>query len=381
MSNSLASELLEPPPAEPEQSSAIKPFTIWKPSEFLKWVEPVGNHLILPAYLSKGSLTTLIGQGGLGKTRLALWLAICQILGRLWCGLQTASEPIKWLFLGDENSIARWKEDLDKMLSTLKKDEIDQVEEFLRLPALVELEDSNVWLGDPSTCMKMTATIEKEEPRAIVIDPFGNFAPGDIVKPGDMRDAIRVLFGILRGSAPQAAWFSLHHARTGRQNIAQGVGWDAANFGLGGKALFSAARCQMNLMPGAANDDTRLVFNCAKANNCPKFETRGLIFDPKTFTYSVDPEFDYEAWRADVEGRSRSGHSLCTVGDVVSAVQDGYNTTKALSDHLVDACATTKRTAERLISKALKFEGIAKLKRGHYMLGRKSENHLKSGGV
>jgi hypothetical protein len=351
----------------------IKPLNIWRPSQFLNWVQPPGSHLLLPAYLSKGELTTLIGQGGLGKTRLALWLAICQILGRLWCGLQTIGEPVKWLFLGDENSIARLKEDLQRMFSILTSEEIARVDEFLRLPALVEMEDYDVWLGDATTQARIAATVEQEQPGVVVTDPLGNFAPGDISKPGDMKEAIRTLRGIIRRAAPQAAELLLHHARTGRQNIAQGVGWDAANFASGGKALFSAARCQINLMPGKADDDTRLVLHCAKANNCQRFETRGLIFDPQTFTYTIDPDFDADAWLADVEGLARSGHSLCSVADVVSAVQDGYTTTTALVEHLGEAYAASKRTAERLISKTLKAEGIKQLTRGRYILGRKAE--------
>ena len=204
-------------------------------------------------------------------------------------------------------------------------------------------------------------------------DPLGNFAPGDISKPGEMKEAVRILRGIIRRTAPKAALYLLHHARTGRQNIAQGIGWDAANFASGGKALFAAARCQMNLMPGKADDDTRLVLHCAKANNCQRFETRGLIFDPQTCTYAVDTDFDADTWLAEVEGRTRSGQSLCTVADVVSAVQDGYTTTKGLVEHLCDSYATSKRTAERLISKALKVEGIKQLTRGRYILGRKAE--------
>jgi hypothetical protein len=61
------------------------------------------------------------------------------------------------------------------------------------------------------------------------------------------------------------------------------------------------------------------------------------------------------------------------VADVVSAVRDGYATTKALVEHLGDAYLTSKRTAERLISKTLKAEGIKQLARGRYMLGRKAE--------
>jgi hypothetical protein len=356
-----------------EKAAPIKPLNIWKPSQFLDWVEPPGSHLLLPAYLTKGELTTLIGQGGLGKTRLALWLAICQILGRPWCGLESGGEPMKWLFLSDENSIARLKEDLQRMFSTLAPGETARVDEFLRLPALVETDDCDVWLGDTLTQARVASTLEAERPGAIVADPLANFAPGDISKPGEMKEAIRTLRAIIRHTAPKAAVTLLHHARTGRQNIAQGIGWDAANFASGGKALFAAARCQINLMPAKPDDDTRLVLHCAKANNCPRFETRGLIFDPQTRTYAVDPDFDADAWLAEVEGRARSGQSLCTVADVVSAVGDGYATTKALVEHLGDAYQTSKRTAERLISKTLKAEGIKQLARGRYMLGRKAE--------
>jgi len=248
------------------------------------------------------------------------------------------------------------------------------IEIMKRLQSLLgKVHDCDVWLGDPLTQARVTATLEAEMPGAIVADPLNNFAPGDISKPGEMKEAIRILLGIVRHTIPKAAVKLLHHARTGRQNIAQGIGWDAANFGSGGKALFASARCQMNLMPGKADDDTRLVLSCAKSNNCQRFETRGLIFDPLTFTYAVDPDFDADTWLADVEGRARSGQSVCTVADVVSAVRDGYTTTKALVAHLCDAYQTSKRTAERLISKTLKVEGIKPLTRGRYILGRKAE--------
>jgi hypothetical protein len=61
------------------------------------------------------------------------------------------------------------------------------------------------------------------------------------------------------------------------------------------------------------------------------------------------------------------------VVDVVSAVRDGHVTTKDLVSHLGEAYAASKRTVERLVSKALEAEGINKLTRGRYTLGRKAE--------
>lgn len=360
------------------KSQSPKKLSIWKPSEFLAWVAPASSNLLLPAYLTRSELTTLIGQPGIGKTRLALHLAICQILGREWCGLTVSAEPMKWLFLGDENSISRWQDDLRHMFSALTAQEIERVDEFLFLPAILGPDDADVWLGDARTQDRIIQTIEGVEPGAVVADPLGNFAPDDISKPGPMKEAVRLLLHMMRRSAPEAAYTILHHARSGRQNIIQGVGWDAGNFASGGKALIASSRCQMNLMPGSADDDTKLVLSCAKSNNCERFTTRGLIFDRETFTYSMDPEFDLEAWTADVEGRARSGQSLCTVAEVASAVHDGYSTTKALVEHLTEACATSKSTVERMIRRATDCEAVAVLSRGKFMLGRKSTKYLEA---
>ncbi len=361
------------------EEEAIQPLTVWSPSQFLAWEEPPGSHFLLPAYVSRGQLTTLIGQGGLGKSRLAgLWLPVCQITGRDWCGLQTGGDPQKWLVLGDENSLSRIKADLEKILTNLSAEERERVDQLLRIQAICSFEDADLNLGDLGTRARIRKTIEAERPGGVIVDPLGNFAPGDIAKPHEMKEAVRLLTSTLRSAAPEAALVSLHHARTGRANIAQGVGWDAANFATGGKTLFAAARCQMNLMPGQADDDSRLVLSCAKANNCERFAPRGLIFEPVGFTYEVDPDFDVDLWQAQVEGRARAGQSLCTIADVVTAVNDGHRKTKDLVAHLIEDCAVSKRTAERLISAATEKGAIKAFSRGNYMLGRKARIYLDS---
>lgn len=355
------------------EEAAITPLTVWRPSQFLAWEEPPGSHFLLPAYVTRGQLTTIIGQGGLGKSRLAgLWLPVCQITGRDWCGLQTGGDPQKWLVLGDENSLSRIKADLTKILANLTPKERDLVEELLRIQAIISLEDTDLSLEDVITRARIRATIEAERPGGVIVDPLGNFASGDIAKPHEMKEAVRLLTSTIRSGAPDAAIVSLHHARTGRANIAQGVGWDAANFATGGKTLFAAARCQMNLMPGQADDDTRLVLSCAKANNCERFTPRGLIFEPISFVYKVDPDFDVDLWQAQVEGRARAGQSLCTIADVVAAVGDGYTKTKDLIAHLTEACAVSKPTVERLIRAAVEKQAIKAIVRGKFTLGRKS---------
>jgi hypothetical protein len=140
------------------------------------------------------------------------------------------------------------------------------------------------------------------------------------------------------------------------------------------------ARCQLNLMPGKSDDDTKLVLACGKSNNCERFKTRGLNFDPYSFAYSVDPDFDADIWLADVEGRRRPSGALGTVQDVVQAVQSGYSETRPLVECLMRDCSLSKRTAENLIQKTSERGGIVRIARGRWTLGRKAEKLLESGG-
>jgi predicted transcriptional regulator len=63
---------------------------------------------------------------------------------------------------------------------------------------------------------------------------------------------------------------------------------------------------------------------------------------------------------------------------VVAAVRDGYSTTKELLAHLMEACAVSKPTVERLIRTAVEKQAIKALTRGKFILGRKSAMYLET---
>ena len=144
------------------KTETVDTFRIWSPSQFMTWSEPEGSHLLLPAYLTRGELTALIGQGGLGKSRLALFLAVSHILGRDWCGLQTAGGPCTWLMLGNENGIGRVKTDLSGMMLDLGETERAAVEEHLRVLAVDG--DSDLCLSDLRAFGRLQRTIAEHKP-------------------------------------------------------------------------------------------------------------------------------------------------------------------------------------------------------------------------
>lgn len=304
-----------------DPSSKIKPFTLWAPSQFIAHQPDPSACLLGTGYLELGQWTSLIGIGGLGKTRLALWLVVCQMLGRQWCGLPTNGTPQKAVIFSTENGLRRWKEDLSKINATLNDKERAIVEANLRILAMTDDEDGDLCLGNPISVQRLKLTLGDAAPGIVVFDPFADMMDGDENKTVDIVTTLTALRAITRASCPKAAILIIHHGRTGSQNVAQaGDNFNAGNFGRGAKALYSKVRCELQLAPEDRDNPNRLVLACGKSNDTVKFTPRCLVFDDQTFKYTVDPSFDIDAWRDDVSGKRKK--SLLTMAEIVEFVQE-----------------------------------------------------------
>jgi hypothetical protein len=169
----------------------------------------------------------------------------------------------------------------------------------------------------------------------------------------------------------------VHHARTGAANVGQaGDLFNAGNYGRGSKALYSRVRCEIQLAPADRDDPNRLVLACGKANDAPKFEPRCVVFNPETFEYSVDPDFDIDAWRNDVAGK-RSGAAAVTIADVAEVVRENSThpgdevSMKTIVANLEDSGAEP-RTIKKWVKKAVDAGYLRNgKKRSLYRLGAK----------
>jgi hypothetical protein len=355
-----------------------KGFTIWLPSQFLSYNPPADAVIVGNSLIERGKWTSIVGIGGLGKTRLVLYLAICQITGRDCCDLGVKSGPLRWLFLSTENGLRRWKSDLAAMFATLSESERAAVESHLGIMALTNDEDGDLNVGNPVAMAALAATLKAQVPDVIVFDPFAELIDGDENKTEDVLRTLRTLRQIVRRSAPDAAVLPIHHARTGAGNVVQaGDNYSAGNFGRGAKALYSAVRAEIQLAPGDRDDPSKIVLACGKNSDGPKFSPRGIRFDPETFTYSTDPTFDIDAWRADVTGQ-RSGKS-CSIADAVNAVRalapavGEEAKTKDIVEEMQKATGASVRTCKTRLSEAVQQGYLRKLhgRAGVYRLGSK----------
>ena len=345
-----------------------------QPYSTRSWAELVEMNLPAPkpvwCGIVLGALGVIFGQGGIGKSRIALNLARNQVLGLPFAGLSTGAEPLRHLMMGSENSIHRLQGDARRMGAGLDAQQIAKLGDHIRLATLESPEDSFLSLAPGGNIEKWRTTLEAFPPDVLWADPWGDLLDGEANSDEDARRTIATLRSLLHRVNPQAAIVILAHSRTGSANIAQAIGYDAANFGKGSKALYSAARCVINLAPGDETENPCIVAIHAKSNDGPRERPRAIRLDAETMTYSMDHDFDFEAWRESVslraQGKSpaRRGPSL-SEDSAFEALGDSTMTAAQVRQLLRDRGATRDEAddlTKRLVAAGVWAEWRAQLK-------------------
>lgn len=344
---------------------APKPFTVLSGAELRQVDIPPKVNVLGDGVISLGQLTTIIGQGGTGKSRVAMQIAISQVVGWSFAGLASHKEPLRHLLLGTENSIYRQKSDYLKMTESMSEEQRALVDAHVFFHVLQKIDDAFIHLGSDDIRRRWLDTIEAIQPNCIYIDPFGEVNMGDINKDADVRHTLRELTKVCRRFDPSTAIILLHHGKTGRQNIAQAVGWDKGNFLLGSKALYSGARSQINIAPADPDDPSRIVVSCGKSNDAKPFDPVGLVLEEETMLYGIDPSFDLNAWKDDVEGK-RSTASF-TIKEVAHTINGGMTNTKDIHADLGGSDVGSIRSLQRILKKG-KEQGYFRAGKDGYKL-------------
>ena len=262
--------------------------------------------------LAPGQLMEVIGGSGLGKSRMMLNLAVNQVLGRDFAGLPTCRRPLKWLFYGNENGFYRYRNDLRQMLKFCTSDERERLRGHIFLPTMSLPRDAYVSFSDEQNRIKLKTTIRYRDADVVVLDPWGAVIDGDELDDGDVRKTIFEIMDILAANVEKpTAGIILNHSRNGARELADAAGFSAANYGKNSKAIFSVMRNVWNLRPAHIADQiTKIELIHAKSSDFAAYEPRAVDFDPRTFTYDLDPAFDHVAWQYELERAKFKGSSL-----------------------------------------------------------------------
>ena len=295
--------------------------------------------------LAPGQLMEIIGGSGLGKSRMMLNLAVNQVLGRDFAGLPTCKRPLKWLFYGNENGFYRYRNDLRQMLKFCTADERERLRGHIFLPTMSKPMDAHVSFSDEENRIKLKTTILYRDADVVVLDPWGAVIDGDELDDGDVRNTICEIVEVLAANVKKpTAGIILNHSRNGAKELADAVGFSAANYGKNSKAIFSVMRNVWNLRP-AHNADriTKIELIHAKSSDFAAYEPRAVDFDPNTFTYRLDPNFNHDAWQYELERARRNGSGMTSEKRAIEAKQKAIEIRKQILDHVTSLGHIYKR--------------------------------------
>jgi len=294
-----------------------KTLSLRSPLEILKMEFDPADLLLANGYLVKGSPLTILGQGGLGKSRFTLQLAVASILGRDFLGWKTSGAEVKWLFLQTENGCRRLKDDLSKMMAGLSEAELAKVDANLRLHTIEHDEDTFVSLGSDLSRERVQQTIKDFPADVVVFDVLRDFSVGDLNSDADMAATCAAIGGVVRQGNPNRIPLILHHATTGRAGIAKASGFDRSSFGRNSKVLLGWTRAQINLAPHGPDSNEVVVVTSGKANDFEEFKPFAVRLNTDTWKYEPAPDIDIEEWKERVSGKGAGKEPSATIAHVV----------------------------------------------------------------
>jgi hypothetical protein len=130
------------------RSSAPVRLSVLSAGELVEAQVPEDDNLLGDRLLARGQSLTILGAGGLGKSRLLLQLAACSITGRPFIGLRTHAAGKKWLVFQAENSKRRLRDDLQRLREWLGED-WEQVSQRLFIHTVQTTHDAFLQLDIP----------------------------------------------------------------------------------------------------------------------------------------------------------------------------------------------------------------------------------------
>lgn len=345
--------------------SGFKPLSLRSPLEILKMEFDPADLLLANGYLVKGSPLTILGQGGLGKSRFTMQLAVCSILGRDFLGWKTSGAEVKWLFLQTENGCRRLKNDLGKMMSGLSKSDLAKLDANLRLHTIEHDEDTFVSLGSDLSRERVQQTIKSFPSDVVVFDVLRDFGIGDLNNDADMAATCGAIGGVVRQGNPHRIPLIVHHATTGRAGIAKASGFDRASFARNSKVLLGWTRAQINLAPHGPDSNDVVIVTSGKANDFEEFKPFAVRLNPDSWQYEPAPDIDIEEWKESISGKTAGKKSAASLAHVVERTRkagiDGISKAEIVKAMMNETgCGKTK--AYDLVDEAEKKKAIHRRK-------------------
>ena len=322
--------------------------TAKSPDQILEMMFDPDESYLFDGLFSKGQAMTLVGPGGIGKSRLLLQLAAAMIVGKEFLGIPMPPRKLRWLFVQNENSSRRLKADFQKLKAWIGDDGWKDVSENIRIQTPDNYQDTLLDLNSYKSKKLVEDYIRLNEPDVIVFDPLCAFTSGSLNSDSSMRQVCTGINQVARDGNNHRSVVVVHHALTGKEGARKAVGLDRASYGRGSKALHSWTRGQINVSPSSSTDNRRLLISCGKNSNGQEFKPFGIRLNPNTLIYELDEDFSLEQWEASLNGGTEKPNPV----NIARIVASGPIPKKDLAAKVMEKFGCQKSVAYDAIRKA-----------------------------
>lgn len=294
---------------EKARVSTKSKLTIRSVTELLEFTHTDADNYFGDRVLAEGQPATILGPGGVGKSRLLLQFAICMILGRSFLGLETHAPNRTWLIIQTENSNRRLQVDLKGMISGLQLNSADTqtLNESLFIHTIEHEQDGFLALEEKDEFAAVQSLITDLNPDFVVFDPLNTFTAADLNSDAEMRNLCTAITRATKRGNPKRVPVILHHSLTGKAGAQRATGWDKASYGRNSKVLQAWTRSQINIVPRDPEDPTKLLITCGKNNNGAHFGDIPVYFDEDSRIYVIDDSYDPDEFQEAVGNKRKKG--------------------------------------------------------------------------
>jgi hypothetical protein len=254
--------------------------------------EPEPPQFIVRDWLPAGYATLFAGHGGVGKSAIALHLAVCIALGRPFFGIDTERRRVGYLSCEDREGVLHWR--LAHIAAHLGI-QLDELAGWLDVLDLVG-HDSVLWDRDPRSGATVTSAfgylaqrIEQSQTQVLCVDGVSDTYAGNENARPDVKRYVNALLSLL----PEDGALLLigHVNRPAAASPATSEGYS------GSTAWHNSVRSRLYLYPEKSEDDDgegrqrsgKLLLELQKSNLAGVTTTISFRFDEQARIFVGTP--------------------------------------------------------------------------------------------
>jgi hypothetical protein len=267
------SESPEPKVVEAEGEPREPRIKVFTPSELRDYNPAQEPVLVGENHITRGEVFVIGGEPGVGKSRLAVSLAIAGATGTGWLGLKIRQQ-FRTLILQTENGRFRLKMDFDEIDAT-------KLDEWVRVS---EPPPFGLTFNNPEFQADLTAIISDFKPHVVLLDPWNAAAKDDRQK--DYAETFDIIRAILPKGDDKPALGIVAHTRKPQTGERRNGGTGLMHALSGSYVLTSVPRCIWIVVRGSEDetDNSVVVFNPKNSNGQNSMRSAWIrkngLFDP-----------------------------------------------------------------------------------------------------